>query len=103
MATASGIYSQLHLQRVGSLVLIQPSQDGKVAGPSLTVELNTGTVGLTEHSMPLQGQKGCISIHGVIGLLKLKQSSALAVITGAKQVRGCNLLLCASQLVDKLT
>lgn len=86
MATSAGIYPQLHLQRVGSLVLIQPSKDGKAAGPSLTVELTSGTVGLTEHSLPLQGQKGTTPIAGVLGLLKLKQGSALAVITGTKQV-----------------
>ena len=91
MATPHGIHSRLVLQRVGPLVLIQPSSADKQSGASLAVDLNSGSIGLSEHNLPLSQQKGSTVILGVIGVLRLKQSSALAVITGAKQVTPCQL------------
>ena len=68
---------------MGTLIFIQPLQGSKVVGPSLTVELGTGTVGLAEHSVPL---KGTDTIYGVIGLARFLGGCALAVITDAEQV-----------------
>lgn len=84
MSTEPLIYSEMRLQQVGTLVFIQPVQNSAVAGPSLTVELGTGTVGLAEHSVPL---KGTATIYGVIGLARFLGGCALAVITDAEQVR----------------
>ena len=86
MATPHGIHSRLVLQRVGPLVFIQPSNADKESGASLTIDLNSGSIGLSNHNQPLSQQKGSTVILGVIGVLRLKHSSALAVITGAKQV-----------------
>ena len=77
------MFSEMRLQQVGTLVFIQPVQNSAVAGPSLTVELGTGTVGLAEHSVPL---KGTDTIYGVIGLARFLGGCALAVITDAEQV-----------------
>lgn len=83
MSTEPLIFSEMRLQQVGTLVFIQPVQNSAVAGPSLTVELGTGTVGLAEHSVPL---KGTDTIYGVIGLARFLGGCALAVITDAEQV-----------------
>ncbi|KAK9821752.1 hypothetical protein WJX81_003319 [Elliptochloris bilobata] len=54
---------------------------------SLTVELNSGVVGLAEHSVPLAaGGGGAEVVYGVIGLARLLGTCALAVITAAEQV-----------------
>ena len=89
MSSEPLIYSELRLQQVGTLIFIQPLQGSKVIGPSLTVELGTGTVGLAEHSVPLKGTE---TIYGVIGLARFLGGSALAVITDAEQVTVCCLL-----------
>ncbi len=82
--------SELLLQRMGaSLVFIQPAKNGKPLGPSLMVELQSGTVGMAEHSMPLHevgGQGTPEKILGIIGLAKLVSCSVLAVITQAEKV-----------------
>ncbi|CAL8466862.1 g6398 [Coccomyxa elongata] len=82
--------SELLLQRMGaSLVFIQPAKNGKPLGPSLMVELQSGTVGMAEHSMPLHevgGQGTPDKILGIIGLAKLVSCSVLAVITHAEKV-----------------
>lgn len=83
MSSEPLIYSELRLQQVGTLIFIQPLQDSQVVGPSLTVELSTGTVGLAEHSVPL---KGTHTIYGVVGLARFLGGCALAVITDAEQV-----------------
>lgn len=84
MSSEPLIYSELRLQQVGTLVFIQPMQGSAVIGPSLTVELGTGTVGLAEHNVPL---KGTDTIYGVIGLARFLGGCALAVITDAEKVR----------------
>ena len=85
--------SELLLQRMGaSLVFIQPAKNGKPHGPSLMVELQSGTVGMAEHSMPLHevgGQGLPEKILGIIGLAKLVSCSVLAVITHAEEVLPC--------------
>lgn len=79
------------MQRMGpSLIFMQPMKDGKAAGSSLMVELQSGTVGMAEHSMPLQslgtGAASPERIWGIIGLAKLVNCAVLAVITNAEQV-----------------
>lgn len=86
--------TEMRMQRMGaSLVFLQPLRDGKAAGASLMVELQSGTVGMAEHSMPLQDLGGSSSpaeaaqkIWGIIGLAKLIGCSVLAVITNAEKV-----------------
>ena len=81
---------ELQLQRMGnSLVFVQPLKDGQASGPSVMIELNSGTVGMAEHSMPigqLGGKSACQRILGIIGLAKLANTAVLAVITSAEQV-----------------
>lgn len=43
------LYPTLRLQRLGSIAVLQPVWQGEVAGPSLTVDLETGTLALAEH------------------------------------------------------
>ena len=86
--------TEMRLQHMGaSLVFLQPLKDGKAAGASLMVELQSGTVGMAEHSMPLQELSGGSSaaeasqrIWGIIGLARLVGCSVLAVITDAEKV-----------------
>lgn len=86
----SPVSSELLLQRMGaSLVFIQPAKNGKPHGPSLMVELQSGTVGMAEHSMPIHelgGQGTPEKVLGIIGLAKLVSCSVLAVITHAEKV-----------------
>ena len=92
--TVAGPPTDLRLQRMGaSLVFLQPLRDGKAAGASLMVELQSGTVGMAEHSMPLQDLGGSSSpaeaaekVWGVIGLARLIGCAVLAVITDAEKV-----------------
>ena len=72
--------------QAGTLVFIQPLAGGTVAGPSLSIELQTGAVGLAEHSSPLDVLKRAETIYGVVGLVKMVGGAALAVITGVQQV-----------------
>ena len=83
MSSEPLMFSELRLQQVGTLVFIQPMRGSSVVGPSLTVELGTGTIGLAEHSVPL---KGTDTVYGVIGLVRFLGGCALAVITDAEQV-----------------
>ena len=53
--------------QAGTLVFIQPLAGGTVAGPSLSIELQTGAVGLAEHSSPLDVLKRAETIYGVGG------------------------------------
>lgn len=81
------LHAQMHLQRLGpSLVFLQPVAGGKAAGPSLTVGLNSGVVGLAEHSVPLGDGGGADTVFGVVGLARLLGTCALAVVTAAEQV-----------------
>jgi hypothetical protein len=88
---ASSFTSELLLQRMGpSLIFIQPLRDGRGQGQSLMIELQSGTVGLAEHSMPLQdlaSHGASDKIFGIIGLAKLISCSVLAVITQAEKVK----------------
>jgi hypothetical protein len=43
------LYPSMRLQRLGSIAVIQPVWKGKVEGPSLTCDLETGTLALAEH------------------------------------------------------
>lgn len=86
---------ELQLQRMGtSLVFVQPLKDGKASGSSVMIELQSGTVGMAEHSMPigeLGGKSACQRILGIIGLAKLASTSVLAVITSSEKVTSCRL------------
>ena len=87
---------ELQLQRMGnSLVFIQPLESGKASGSSVMVELQSGTVGMAEHSMPvgeLGGKSTSQKILGIIGLAKLAKTSVLAVITSAEKVTSPGML-----------
>lgn len=43
------LWPAMRLQRLGSIAVVQPVWGGEVAGPSLTVDLETGTLALAEH------------------------------------------------------
>lgn len=84
MAGRLDAYPVLRLQRLGTIVVVQPLWDGEVAGPSLTCDLETGTLALAEHP---RIEKDYAVVHGVLGLERLEAGPALAVITGAEEVR----------------
>jgi hypothetical protein len=54
------LYPTMRLQRLGSIVVVQPVWKGEVAGASLTCDLETGTLALAEH--PKVG--GCRQLRG---------------------------------------
>ena len=64
----------LRLQRLGSIAIVQPVWEGEVAGPSLTCDLETGTIALAEHP-PID--KNYTNIFGVIGLARFEAGPAL--------------------------
>lgn len=76
----------LYLHQLGSLVRIQATFDDQLSGPMLTIELGSGSVGLSEASIQLQKETSVKQIFGLIGLQRLVGGSALAVITGVKEV-----------------
>lgn len=83
MAKKLDTYPVLRLQQLGTIAVIQPLWDGEVAGPSLTVDLETGSVALAEHP---KVEKDYSVVHGVLGLARLEAGPALVVITGAEEV-----------------
>ena len=76
-------YPVLRMQRLGSIVVVQPWRFNTVAGQSMTCDLETGTLALTEHP-PIE--KDYTSLLGVLGLAQLEAGPAMIVITGAEQV-----------------
>ena len=83
MAGKLETYPVLRLQRLGTIIVIQPLWDGEVAGPSLTCDLETGSMALADHP---KIDKDYTVVHGVLGLEKLEAGPALVVITGAEEV-----------------
>ena len=83
---ASELHTDLVLHQFGNLVRVQPQKNGNPDGPALAIELKSGTVGFMDSSVPLSKEKGSRKIFGIIGLQQLAGGSAIAVITGAKQV-----------------
>jgi hypothetical protein len=77
------LYPTMRLQRLGSIAVVQPVWQGEVAGPSLTVDLETGTLALAEHP---KVDKGYVDVFGVLGLARLEAGPALVVITAVEQV-----------------
>lgn len=89
----------LRMQRLGSIVVVQPQRGGEVAGHSLTCDLETGTLALAEHPrLP----KDSVPVFGVLGLAKLDAGPALVVVTRVEQaamLRGHPLLRIAATQV----
>ncbi|PSC73450.1 phosphoinositide phosphatase SAC8 isoform X2 [Micractinium conductrix] len=77
------LYPSMRLQRLGSIAVVQPVWGGEVAGPSLTCDLETGTLALAEHP---KVDKGFSEVFGVLGLARLEAGPALVVITGLEEV-----------------
>ncbi len=94
MAHRLDAYPVLRLQRLGTIVVVQPLWDGEVAGPSLTCDLETGSLATAEHP---KIDKDYVVVHGVLGLARLEAGPALAVITGAEEVR---VHVCAARIVN---
>lgn len=82
---ASALHKELYLIQMGSLVRIQPLENGSPSGPSLAIDLRSCTVGAMESSVPLSQERNAQRIYGIIGLQQLAGGAAIAVITGAKQ------------------
>jgi hypothetical protein len=76
-------YPVLRMQRLGSIIVVQPWRDNAVAGESLTCDLETGTLALTEHP-PIS--KDFTLIYGVLGVATFEAGPAMVVITGAEEV-----------------
>jgi len=80
------------MQRLGSIVVVQPWWDGKVAGQSFTCDLETGTLALSDHP-PIE--KDFSPVFGVLGMATFGAGPALVVITrveAAAHLRGHPLL-----------
>lgn len=80
------VYRTLRMQRLGSIVIVQPFDGDKMAGQSLTCDLRTGTVALAEHH-PIE--RDYTTILGVLGLFRMHKSTVFVVIDKAEEV-GCN-------------
>ncbi|KAL4539610.1 hypothetical protein Ndes2526A_g02636 [Nannochloris sp. 'desiccata'] len=81
--TTLDTYPVLRMQRLGSIIVVQPWRDNAVAGESLTCDLETGTLALTEHP-PIS--KDFTVIYGVLGIATFEAGPAMVVITGADEV-----------------
>ena len=80
------LYQELYLHQLGNLVRVQAYEEGRPTGQALTFELKNCAIGQSEASKPLIEEKGAKRIYGIIGLQQLLGGSALAVITGVKEV-----------------
>ena len=79
-------HQDMYLHQLGNLIRIQATIDGQASGPMLAIELGTGSIGLSEASVQLQQELGAKQIFGLIGIQRLIGGSALAIITGVRQV-----------------
>ena len=82
LAPAGGapeLYPTMRLQRLGSIAVIQPLWQGAVVGPSLTVDLETGSLALAEHPLV---EARYTPLIGVLGLARFDAGPALVVLTG---------------------
>ena len=78
-------YPVQRMQRLGSMVVLQPVWHNEVAGPSLSVDLQTGSAALApDHPAVLRDYT---LTFGVLGLARLPAGPALVVITGVEEVR----------------
>ena len=97
------VYPAMRLQRLGSIAVVQPVAHGEVVGLSLTCDLETGSLALSEHP---KVDKGYTPVFGVLGLLKLDAGPALVVVTGVEEVGPGSCCCCqvpGEQLPDNCT
>ena len=90
------LFPVLRMQRLASIVVIQPQRGGEVAGPSLSCDLETGTLALAEHP---RITKDFVPVFGVLGLAQLEAGPVLVVVTAveeAARLRGHPLLRVAA-------
>ena len=78
------LHSALRVRQTGSLVIVQPWDGSRVAGDSLTVDLATGALKLTDY--PKLDTK-YFDAFGVAGLVPLLGSHALVLVTAGTHVR----------------
>lgn len=76
------LYPTMRLQRLGSIAVVQPVWQGEVAGPSLTCDLETGTLALAEHP---KVDKGYSEVYAVLGMARLEAGPVLVVVTGVEE------------------
>jgi hypothetical protein len=84
MTPAPDMHPVMRLQRLGSVVAVQPWRGGAVAGESLTIDLETGTLALTEH--PPIDSGDYTTVYGVLGMASFEAGPALVVVTGVEEV-----------------
>lgn len=77
-------HTAMRVQRLGSMAVVQPVEDGKVSGLSMTVDLTTGSIALTPHPLITEDY---VDVQAVLGLMRFYSVSALVLITGSEQVR----------------
>jgi len=76
-------YPVLRMQRLGDIVVLQPWWKGKSLGQSLTCDLSSGTLQLVEKEDITESYT---DVFGILGFSRMKQSSALIVVTDAREV-----------------
>lgn len=76
-------YPTMRMQRLGSMIVVQPWLDGLVAGQSCTCDLETGTLSLVDHPAI---EDNFTPIFGILGMASLEAGPALVVITGVEHV-----------------
>ena len=79
------LHSALRVRQNGALVIVQPWDGASVAGDSLTVDLNTGTLKLTDYA---KLESNYVDAFGVAGLVPLLGSYAIVLVTAGTLVRG---------------
>ncbi len=78
------LHSALRVRQSGSLVIVQPWDGSRLAGDSLTVDLTTGALKLTDY--PKMESK-YFDAFGVAGLVPLLGSHAIVLVTAGTHVR----------------
>jgi hypothetical protein len=87
------VYPTMRMRRLGSIVVVQPQRGGAAAAPSLTVDLETGSLALAE--TPFLEEADSAPVLGVLGMAVLEAGPALVVVTAAEragELRGHPLL-----------
>ena len=78
------LHSALRVRQNGALVIVQPWDGARVAGDSLTVDLNTGALKLTAYA---KLESNYFDAFGVAGLVPLLGSYAIVLVTAGTLVR----------------
>ena len=75
-------YPIIRVKRLGNIILMQPWWQGKKVDGCLSCDLSTGSLSFVEEDVT----SSYTEVFGVVGMIKMKTTSAVVFVTDAKEV-----------------